>query len=320
MLDAETITRGIDDLPIICWRSSQLVKKKTGFIVSFMFAGLDPRNDWDMTLLSWHPSEIPQGRNFAQLYQMVDKEFLGAFQNYAGLIFPSNKRNPEFAVGNTGEVSESHTDPDDGEYIVSDEAFEMDDEEDTTKEAEQEDGFDDGSIGMKDAEGSSLIPLLDDDVSLGHASSMQSNFLSNTSVHTLLPEVGAGAISDALLQSSAYSLPSHTANYGFLAPTANSCTSVYDSTISSNAAPNSFMPVYAPNASITSIPHLFTSTVIFQFLIHGSFAQYELEQSNVAHVSKQHQVATSSTVSAERTNLDLLPTLGTFKAVFARRF
>lgn len=49
---ANTIYRGIDDLPVICRRFAQLVKQKTQFVVSFMFAGPDPRNDWDMTTLS----------------------------------------------------------------------------------------------------------------------------------------------------------------------------------------------------------------------------------------------------------------------------
>ncbi|KAG2740101.1 hypothetical protein P692DRAFT_20754065, partial [Suillus brevipes Sb2] len=51
MLDAEGIMRSIDDLPLVCRRFVQLVKKKTGFITSFMFAGPDPRIDWDMTSL-----------------------------------------------------------------------------------------------------------------------------------------------------------------------------------------------------------------------------------------------------------------------------
>ncbi|KAG1731318.1 uncharacterized protein EDB91DRAFT_1252179 [Suillus paluster] len=53
VFDAEEIAhKGIDDLPIICQRFVQLVKKKTGFLMSFMFAGPDPGNNWDMTSLS----------------------------------------------------------------------------------------------------------------------------------------------------------------------------------------------------------------------------------------------------------------------------
>ncbi|KAG1727863.1 hypothetical protein EDB19DRAFT_1913986 [Suillus lakei] len=51
-LDVEAIMQGIDDLPVICRHFAKLVKQKTRFMVSFMFAGPDPRNDWDMTTLS----------------------------------------------------------------------------------------------------------------------------------------------------------------------------------------------------------------------------------------------------------------------------
>lgn len=36
---------------------------------------------------SCHPSETPQGRTFAQLYQTADRNFLEAFQQYAEIIF-----------------------------------------------------------------------------------------------------------------------------------------------------------------------------------------------------------------------------------------
>ncbi|KAG2144485.1 hypothetical protein DEU56DRAFT_910424 [Suillus clintonianus] len=94
-LDAEAIMQGIDDLPVICRRFAKLVKQKTRFMVSFMFAGPDPRNDWDMTTLSCHPSETPQGDSFAELYQTADSDFLAAFQQYAEQIFPGNKRKPD---------------------------------------------------------------------------------------------------------------------------------------------------------------------------------------------------------------------------------
>jgi hypothetical protein len=34
-----------------------------------------------------HPSETPQGKTFARLYQAADKDFLDAFQQYAEFIF-----------------------------------------------------------------------------------------------------------------------------------------------------------------------------------------------------------------------------------------
>ncbi|KAG1802818.1 uncharacterized protein HD556DRAFT_1437884 [Suillus plorans] len=91
-MDAKVITQGIDDLPVICRHFAQLVKQKTRFVMSFMFAGPDPRNGWDMTTLSCHPSETPQGKSFTEIYEMADREFLEAFQHYAEEIFPANKR------------------------------------------------------------------------------------------------------------------------------------------------------------------------------------------------------------------------------------
>ncbi|KAG1787615.1 uncharacterized protein HD556DRAFT_1448631 [Suillus plorans] len=105
-LDVEAIMQGIDDLPVICQHFAKLVKQKTRFMVSFMFAGPDPRNDWDMTTLSCHPSETPQGDSFAELYQTADSDFLAAFQQYAEQIFPGNKRKPDTYSRNKVESSE----------------------------------------------------------------------------------------------------------------------------------------------------------------------------------------------------------------------
>ncbi|KAG2052901.1 hypothetical protein BDR06DRAFT_1009034 [Suillus hirtellus] len=97
-MDAKIIMQGIDDLPVICKRFAQLVKQKTRFVVSFMFAGPDPRNNWDMTTLLCHPSETPQGKSFAEMYKMADRDFLGAFQQYAEKIFPAHKRKPDLSA------------------------------------------------------------------------------------------------------------------------------------------------------------------------------------------------------------------------------
>ncbi|KAG1726702.1 uncharacterized protein EDB91DRAFT_1254203 [Suillus paluster] len=92
--DADAIVKGIDDLPIICQRFARLIKKKTRFIVSFMCAGPDPRQNWNIVTLSCHPSETPAGNDFSQLCPDKDNTFLAAYQEYAELIFPPNKRNP----------------------------------------------------------------------------------------------------------------------------------------------------------------------------------------------------------------------------------
>ncbi|KAG0706721.1 hypothetical protein DFH29DRAFT_872033 [Suillus ampliporus] len=100
-MDAEVIAQGIDDLPIIFQRFARLIKQKTYFVVSFMFAGPDPRND-----RRCHPSETPEGNSFAELYQTADSEFLTAFQQYAEQIFPANKHKPD--AKNEDGSSETH--------------------------------------------------------------------------------------------------------------------------------------------------------------------------------------------------------------------
>ncbi|KAG2029073.1 hypothetical protein BDR03DRAFT_1018943 [Suillus americanus] len=127
-MDAEVIARGIDDLPVICHRFAQLVKQKTRFVVSFMFAGPDPRNDWDMTTLSCHPSETPKGKSFHELYETADRAFLEAFQQYAELIFPANKRKPDAITTNgddncakkSEEGDEGEPEEDDGQLVEED--------------------------------------------------------------------------------------------------------------------------------------------------------------------------------------------------------
>ncbi|KAG1797447.1 uncharacterized protein HD556DRAFT_1306588 [Suillus plorans] len=105
--DADAIAKAIDDLPIICQRFARLIKKKTRFIVSFMCAGPEPRHDWDIVSLSCHPSETPAGSNFSQLCPDKDNTFLAAYQQYAELIFPANKRDPLLpGVGDGNEIEE----------------------------------------------------------------------------------------------------------------------------------------------------------------------------------------------------------------------
>ncbi|KAG2056683.1 hypothetical protein BDR06DRAFT_970036 [Suillus hirtellus] len=107
-LDAEAIMQyiGIDDLPVICQCFMKLVKQKTHFMVSFMFA------------------ETPQGDSFAELYQTADSDFLAAFQQYAEQIFPGNKQKPDNKAesseigGIAEEESEEHEE--DGEECEED--------------------------------------------------------------------------------------------------------------------------------------------------------------------------------------------------------
>ncbi|KAG2337161.1 hypothetical protein BDR05DRAFT_1005243 [Suillus weaverae] len=117
--DADAIAKGIDDLPIICQRFARLIKKKTRFIVSFTCTGPDPRQNWDIVTLLCHPSETPAGNNFSQLCPDKDNTFLAAYQQYAELIFPPNKRNallPNIGDDNeTKELEGNGEEPEDAE-------------------------------------------------------------------------------------------------------------------------------------------------------------------------------------------------------------
>ncbi|KAG2112872.1 hypothetical protein DEU56DRAFT_761967 [Suillus clintonianus] len=228
--DAEGIAQGIDDLPIICRRFAQLVKKKTGFLVSFMFAGPDPRNDWDMTSLFCHPSETQQGRTFAQLYQTADRNFLEVFQQYAEIIFPSDKRKPNVTVGNE--------DMECGEEVYGEE---VPNGHDDVEEDNDIESFDQGEEEQEENEGSLLLP----DASLGDASDAPG----------ATPDASIGAMVDVPLQSDASSSYS---NYdGVSAPIPHSYSPVYVPP-TTNLVPNLFGPFYAPQMSTTSVPSSFT--------------------------------------------------------------
>ncbi|KAG0693375.1 hypothetical protein DFH29DRAFT_1007357 [Suillus ampliporus] len=61
----------------------------------------------ELTLLRCHPSETPAGSNFSQLCPDKDNTFLAAYQQYAELIFPANKRDPLLpGVGDDNEIEE----------------------------------------------------------------------------------------------------------------------------------------------------------------------------------------------------------------------
>ncbi|KAG1724933.1 uncharacterized protein EDB91DRAFT_1254983 [Suillus paluster] len=111
--DADAIVKGIDDLPIICQCFARLIKKKTRFIVSFMCAGPDPRQNWNIVTLSCHPSETPAGNDFSQLCPDKDNTFLAAYQEYAELIF--RDQTEELEGCNSGKESKDGEENDKGQ-------------------------------------------------------------------------------------------------------------------------------------------------------------------------------------------------------------
>ncbi|KAG1719592.1 uncharacterized protein EDB91DRAFT_1257547 [Suillus paluster] len=202
-----------------------------------MFAGPDPRNDWDMTSLSCHPSETPQGRTFAQLYQTADRNFLEVFQQYAEIIFPSDKRKPNVTVGNEDMECGEEFEVYDEEVPNGHDDVEEDNDIESFGQGEEEQEDHEGSLPLPDASQGSL-PL--PDASLGDASDASG----------ATPDASIGAMSDA---SSSYS------NYnGVSAPIPHSYLPAYVPPVTTNSVPNSFGPFYAPQMSTTSVPSSFT--------------------------------------------------------------
>ncbi|KAG1830661.1 hypothetical protein EV424DRAFT_1343545 [Suillus variegatus] len=113
--DPDAIAKGIDELPIICQRFACLVKKQTQFIVSFMCTGPDPRHNQDIVTLSCHPSETSGGRNLTHLYPDEDYAFLGAYQEFAELLFSAKEHDPLLpATMNVGDGNRSEELEEDG--------------------------------------------------------------------------------------------------------------------------------------------------------------------------------------------------------------
>ncbi|KAG1809254.1 hypothetical protein EV424DRAFT_1543064 [Suillus variegatus] len=137
--DPDAITKGIDELPIICQHFAHLVKKQTQFIVSFMCAGPDPRHNQDIVTLLCHPSETSGGRNFAHLYPDKDYAFLGVYQEFAESLFSVKEHDPLLpATTNVGDGnrSEELEEDDSGEEDGSSEEDESGEEDESREENE----------------------------------------------------------------------------------------------------------------------------------------------------------------------------------------
>ncbi|KIJ10058.1 hypothetical protein PAXINDRAFT_157719 [Paxillus involutus ATCC 200175] len=85
--DPEIIQRAIDDLPFALKHIAALIKQRTGFTVSFICARPDPSKNWEITSLSCHPDETPQGNCFGTLFPKEEDTLLAAYQEYAELLF-----------------------------------------------------------------------------------------------------------------------------------------------------------------------------------------------------------------------------------------
>ncbi|KAG1840938.1 hypothetical protein DFJ58DRAFT_732687 [Suillus subalutaceus] len=268
-----------------------LVKQKTRFVVSFMFAGPDPRNDWDMTTLLCHPSETPQGNTFSELYETADHDFLAAFQQYTEQIFSGNKCKPDLNAwkeddsGETGdpdeEESEKYKNSSDVEGDDGDEDAEGDEdvEEDDGDEAGEEDESDAQSTDMEEDKGegnqsvgvveSAVASIMTTNASFGATESLSAGELTSVthaSMETIAPSYGLQnhavyygmqpqALYDSQAQSkSMYGIQAHT-TYGAQAyPTYGLQGPTYNAQGTSHASFAGMYPsfVTGPDASLQS--------------------------------------------------------------------
>ncbi|KAF8837384.1 hypothetical protein BDN67DRAFT_983298 [Paxillus ammoniavirescens] len=101
--DPLTIQEAIEDLPLVLTCIVTLIKQCTRFAVSFLCAGPDPSQNWEIASLFCHLEETPQGNTFACRFPKEENTMLVAFQDYAELLFPVEMCNP------TGEHTAAQT-------------------------------------------------------------------------------------------------------------------------------------------------------------------------------------------------------------------
>ncbi|KAH0828895.1 hypothetical protein J3R83DRAFT_2294 [Lanmaoa asiatica] len=85
--DPVKIQEAIDDLPLALAQIVELIKSQTRWAVSFFCAGPDPSRNWEISSLSCHPNETPQGQSFAYVYPKEDNLALSAFQDFTEILF-----------------------------------------------------------------------------------------------------------------------------------------------------------------------------------------------------------------------------------------
>ncbi|KAF8833244.1 hypothetical protein BDN67DRAFT_986155, partial [Paxillus ammoniavirescens] len=103
---SDEIQSAIDDLPSILVRFAEFIKARTGFTISFICAGPDPSKNWDITSLSFHPHETPEGNTFGTLFPGEENVLLCAYQDFAELLFSKEHRDPAHHKGDSGPEAE----------------------------------------------------------------------------------------------------------------------------------------------------------------------------------------------------------------------
>ncbi|KAI6007061.1 hypothetical protein EDD15DRAFT_2358156 [Pisolithus albus] len=115
--DPEKILRNIEDLPILLERVGELIHRRTGFIVSYLCAGPNPKNNWNISATSYHIGKTSEGNDFSMIYPALDEDVLAAFIDFAELVYPPDRR--KSPVNNvTG--SSSSVDPSNHDYPKND--------------------------------------------------------------------------------------------------------------------------------------------------------------------------------------------------------
>ncbi|KAN0088021.1 hypothetical protein V8E55_006642 [Tylopilus felleus] len=86
--EGDTDLKGaIEDLPAALAQVGDIIRRWTGFAVSFICTRPDPSRNWEITSLSCHPDRSPAGDTFASLYPLQEENVLKAFQEFAELLF-----------------------------------------------------------------------------------------------------------------------------------------------------------------------------------------------------------------------------------------
>lgn len=115
--DPEKILRNIEDLPILLERVGELIHRRTRFIISYLCAGPNPKNNWNISATSYHIGKTTEGNDFSMIYPALDEDVLAAFIDFAELVYPPDRRK---SPANNASGSSSSVDPSNHDYSKND--------------------------------------------------------------------------------------------------------------------------------------------------------------------------------------------------------
>ncbi|KAI6041795.1 hypothetical protein EDC04DRAFT_2601427 [Pisolithus marmoratus] len=85
--DFMSYQRNIEDLPILLEHVGELIHRKTGFIISYLCVGPNPKNNWNISAMSYHIRKTLEGNDFSMVYPAVDEGVLATFIDFAELVY-----------------------------------------------------------------------------------------------------------------------------------------------------------------------------------------------------------------------------------------